>query len=252
MDPDFERKYHAFEDTYWWFRARRECVARLMQQRLKIGLDAEILEVGCSGGPLLELLKHRGYRRLVGVDLSPVAIERCKARGLSDVHVMDAIEPALEPGRFDLVIASDVLEHLSDPARALTNWHRLLKPGGKLIVFVPAFMFLWSEHDVVNRHFRRYTGGGLKHDLRTAGFHLRMFSYWNTGLFPAVAAVRVAKKLLPKSGDGASDQLVKVNPAINSVLLNWMRVENRLLAAGIFLPAGVSVMVVGDKPNATS
>jgi SAM-dependent methyltransferase len=244
MDPDFERKYHAFEDDYWWFRARRDCVLRLVQHSLKIRTDARILEVGCSGGPLLALLQKHGYRNITGIDLSPVAIERCKARGLTDVHVMDATAPALPLNHFDLVIASDVLEHIARPDAALANWQTLLKPAGKLVVFVPAYNFLWSQHDVINHHHRRYTARRLKRDLQTAGFSVARTSYWNAALLPPVAAVRLIARLFPRR---QTDQLSPINRPVNALLESWMSVENAILGAGVRLPAGISTMAIARK-----
>src|SRR5207253_9325776 len=125
----------------------------------------KILDIGCAGGPLLLDLKNAGFYNLYGVDVSEKAAEVCKQRGLENVYVMDGHNPEFEENSFDVIIASDSLEHLQDDMLALKNWNRLLKPGGELYVFVPAFMYLWSKHDVVNQHFRRYTAVELKRKM---------------------------------------------------------------------------------------
>ena len=155
MKKDYEAQYHLLEEDHYWFRGRRHVVHELV---LKANRDPEcrILEIGCSGGPLIQQLHGDGYRHVTGIDISAEGIEQCRRRGLADTHVMDAQEMSFADGSFDVVTASDVLEHLADAPRAIREWRRLLKPGGTLIVFVPAFQFLWTEHDEANKHFRRY------------------------------------------------------------------------------------------------
>ena len=194
MDPHYEQHYHELEDRQWWFVARRQIVFQLVQQ-LGLSPHARILEIGCSTGPFLSQLREAGYRQLSGIDISAAAIAGCHARGLHDCHVMDATQLDFADQSFDLVIASDVLEHLEQDQQAAQEWLRVLVPGGRLILFVPAFQCLWSRHDEVNHHFRRYTRRHLVRVLRTAGWDVERSSYWNAALLPAVALVRWAGRL---------------------------------------------------------
>jgi len=247
MDSTYEQKYHAIEDSYWWFLARRDYLRRTMR-RYRIPTDAAILEVGCSGGPLLAELKDAGYTNLRGLDVSPTAIDRAKSRGLDNLFVMDATKPDFPDNTFDLLIASDILEHLQQPQPALAQWCRILKPGGLAIILVPAFMFLWTEHDEVNRHFHRYTRPDLVAAVRQQGFDIVTSSYWNMTLFPPVAAVRLLKRLLPKPKRPPQDQLSAAAPWLNTTLLSLLRGENALLNLGLRFPLGVSTLVIARKP----
>jgi len=247
MQKNYEETYHSVEDAHWWFVARRALVARLVMRGLS-DRNAPILEIGCSGGPLLQQLHDCGYTRLTGIDISADAIRLCQQRQLGDVRVMDAQRPDFPPASFAMITASDVLEHLADAPGALRAWHALLRPGGTLVVFVPAFMFLWSEHDVVNQHFHRYTAHELVGLLKKSGFVIQRKGYWNFALFLPVALVRLAKKFLPSRPDSAPAGDIKPTPRfINRLLTFLLREENSLILLGLNFPWGVSAMVVAKK-----
>jgi SAM-dependent methyltransferase len=249
MNKGFEKTYHEVESGHWWFVSRRILVKELVRRAVP-DRNAVILEIGCSGGPLMQLLHDSGYTNLTGIDISPEAIELCRKRNLGKVMVMDAQQPVFPPASFDVISASDVLEHLEDAPRALAAWHRLLRPGGTLIVFVPAFKFLWSKHDEVNRHFHRYRAGELAELLRAAGFEIRRKGYWNFLLFFPIAAVRFAKRIFSRPSDKMpSGDLNAVPQLLNSFLMILLLLENRLILAGVDLPFGVSAAVIARKPG---
>lgn len=247
MDPAYEEKYHAMEDHHWWFVARRDLIVRLLP-RLRIAKNASILEIGCSGGPLLEALSRRGYKNLCGIDISESAIARSRARGFSDVHQQDATAPSLPHRLFDLLIASDILEHLEHPDIALRNWKELLHANGKLFVLVPAFMTLWSGHDVVNHHFRRYTASLLAAQLENAGWKVERIGYWNGFLFPPTALVRIAARFFSQK-KVPQDQLIPLLPGINSFLTTLVQFENALIHSGAKMPLGVSVFAIAQRKH---
>jgi SAM-dependent methyltransferase len=249
MKKEYEAQYHLLEEKHWWFLGRREIVHSLVLQ-IKADRNCHLLEIGCSGGPLLKQLQADGYGHVTGIDISPDAIELCRQRGLTDAQVMDAQKTSFGDGSFDVIIASDVLEHLADAPQALQEWHRLLRPGGMLIVFVPAFMFLWSRHDEVNNHFRRYHRSELKRLLAQYGFVVERSSYWNFSLFLPVALVRLVKRSFRGSPSTvAHGDLGKPSAVINWLLFTLLRFENRLIYAGVNWPWGVSVMALGQKAN---
>jgi SAM-dependent methyltransferase len=250
MQEQFESHYHNIESSHWWFVARRQAVHDVMV-KIHPGSAARILEIGCSGGLLMEQLRREGFGQVQGIDISEAAIELCGRKGLS-AQVMDAQRPTLPDASFDFVIASDVLEHLADDIGALREWRRILKPGGSLLVFVPAFMFLWTAHDVANRHHRRYRAPELNDRMRAAGFIIQRSCYWLAFLFPAIVLVRVVKLLmaggkLPADG-GHGDAFVPPR-AINQALLGLVRLENMLLRLGVNWPLGVSVMALARNPE---
>lgn len=245
MNIEYELKYHQIEENYWWFQARRDMVFQLVQD-LRLPVTAPILEIGCSGGPLLQRLSAQGYRHLTGIDVSEAGIAVAQARGIPNVSCMDGAHLDFPDASFDLVIASDVLEHIQDEAQALREWTRVLRPGGQLVVFVPAFQFLWGKHDEVNQHFRRYTAAQLAQCLHQAGLQVRRKSYWNVGLFFPTAAVRLLKRLLPAEDQPLKDDFFATPPLLNTVLRGIITTENRLLRA-LNAPVGVSVFALARK-----
>ena len=250
MDLTYEAKYHQLEEEHWWFASRRDAVYDLIKQ-LKLSNTAAILEIGCSGGPLMQRLRAAGYTDLTGIDVSGPAIELAHARGVPNVSVMDGAALAFGDARFDLVIASDVLEHIEDESRALREWVRVLRPGGQLLVFVPAHTYLWSEHDVVNHHFRRYSRPGLIAALARAGLHVGRSSFWNAAVYFPTAALRLGRRLMsgpvsPVQKPGATGDLHHFAGPANTLLLLWVKLENRLLRR-LNLPLGVSVFALAQK-----
>ena len=211
------------------------------------GSHPTLLDIGCSGGEAIQLLEDNGYERVKGIDASGTAIARGRRRGL-DVDVMNATGTLFADESFDALIASDVLEHIEDENQALVEWLRLLRGGGWLVVYVPAFMALWSEHDVVNDHFRRYRVKPLHDALVAVGFEVEHASYWNTGLFPVIWAIRRLFRSKAARGSGEGDLKPTAEP-LNGILLQWLRIENTLIARGIRMPVGVSAFAIARKPN---
>ncbi|MEW6001035.1 MAG: class I SAM-dependent methyltransferase [Nitrospirota bacterium] len=244
MEKSYAEKYHQLEEIYWWFHARRDMIYKLIKD---YGRDVRILEVGCSGGALLKFLKKQGFKKLYGIDIDKDAIEICRQKDISDVSVADAEKTAFKDQKFDLIIASDILEHIREEDRALLEWNRILKPGGRLFIFVPAFKFLWSQHDKVNRHYRRYSKAGLIEILEKNGFRIEKVSYWNFSLFLPATLIRLTKKLFARNGTGSGDQLYGTPGFINKTLEYVLGLENRLLSGGINLPVGISLFAVARK-----
>ena len=248
MNKKFENTYHEVEAVHWWFVARRTIVKELVRKAAS-STQAAILEIGCSGGPLMESLRDDGFSNLFGIDISPEAVALCLARRIPNVSIMDAQAPDFPAASFDVITASDVLEHLSDGPGALAEWYKLLRPGGTLIVFVPAFNFLWSGHDEINHHFRRYRAADLARLLHSAGFEIRRQGYWNFSIFFPVALVRLAKRLLSRLSTKPSAGDLKPIPFLfNQVLIWLLNMENKILLAGVNFPWGVSATVVARKP----
>lgn len=247
MKKEYEEQYHRLEERHWWFQGRRQLVHALVLQA-NPNRACRILEIGCSGGPLIQQLNADGYAHVTGIDISTDGIEICQQRGLPDTHVMDAQKLSFADESFDIITASDVLEHLADAPQALREWLRVLKPGGRLIVFVPAFQFLWSEHDDVNKHFRRYNRPELRQLLTENGCVLARSSYWNFMLFWPVAIVRLIRRLRPRRETFAGD--IRPTPALLNRALIWLlSCENSLLLRGLNFPVGVSVMAMGSRPT---
>ncbi|WMJ71855.1 class I SAM-dependent methyltransferase [Cytophagaceae bacterium ABcell3] len=243
MDEQYEEKYHALENDMWWFVARRDILTYLLD-----GLGSKslkILDIGCSGGVFLSHLVSKGYDKehLYGIDKSAKAIEQCHKRGLDQCYVMDGAEISFEEGSFDVIIASDCLEHINDDAKALRNWKLLLKKGGNAFIFVPAFQFLWSPHDEINHHFRRYSKRGFINKVLQQGWEVERAGYWNCSLFFPALLIRIVKKIMKKSSGQVKDDLQMPSAFSNWFLSKILVLENRLLRI-INLPIGLSIWCI--------
>lgn len=243
MEESYTIKYHILEEGHWWFLARRDIIFKLIKDYRK---DSHILEIGCSGGPLIRFLQRRGFENIKGIDINKRAIEICKQKGIKDVQIADGQETGFKDQQFDIVIASDILEHIQDEDKALFEWHRILKQGGKLIIFVPAFNFLWSHHDELNRHYRRYSKLGLVKALIKNGFIVERASFWNFSLFFPASLVRLSQKLF-SNGKNEEGQLNEITPFMNKILENILKLENKLLSGGINLAVGISIFAIARK-----
>lgn len=241
MEATFEKTYHEIETEHFWFKSRRRYIRQLLKNSPK---DFKILDIGCSSGILLNELIEDGFKRenLYGIDVSEKAIANCKQNGIQNAFIMDAQEITLQE-KFDVIIASDCLEHLQEDDKALKNWYNLLKEDGAIFVFVPAFMSLWSQHDEVNLHYRRYTLLQLKQKMQASGFKIKKSSYWNFFLFVPIWLVRQIGKL-QKRKENTGD--LNGIPATNSILLGLISFENKLLKKVSF-PFGVSAFCIATK-----
>lgn len=242
MDKEFEKKYHKEEKNNWWFKARRHIILQILDEHCS-SRQTSILDVGCSGGALLKDLTVKGYENSLGADISQLAVELCQQQGLK-VDLMDGSSLSFEHNRFDVLIASDILEHVENDGAALKSWYDVLKPGGLLIIFVPAFMFLWSNHDEVNHHFRRYSSKGLINLLVSHNFLIIKKGYWNFMLFFPVALTVWLEKYLFKNRK--QDRLYHINPWLNRFLLVISKFENQLIKLFNF-PFGMSIFIIARK-----
>src|SRR5690349_7496741 len=168
-----------------------------MARRLP-GAGLRIAEIGCGSGGMLEALARFGPA--VGVELDPSLRDRARARGLDARAGALPDDLPLEAGRWDAVCLFDVLEHVADEAGALRACRLLLAPGGRLVLTVPAYAWLWSRHDELLGHRRRYTAGSLRAAVQAAGFAIERLTYFNTLLAAPIMAVRLVRSLLRRPG----------------------------------------------------
>jgi SAM-dependent methyltransferase len=201
-----------------------------------------LLDAGCGTGR--NMVEFGGLGGSVeGVDFSPEAIEFCRRRGLDGVQQAGVEALPFGDASFDLILATDVIEHLPDDRAALRELRRVAAPGGRLLATVPAYRWLWSSHDVAHHHFRRYTLHRLRERLRDGGWEPAVCSYFNTALLAPIAAVRLAERW-HRNGDGDRPDLQLTPPGLNRLLAQPMRLEAALIERGARLPAGVSIGVV--------
>lgn len=245
MDASLYHKFYEVEDRHWWFAGRRAIVAGELARRLpRSAPERRILDVGCGTGGMLPILAPHG--RVSGIDMEPLALDYCRRRGFADVALQQGFVPA-QP--LDVITLFDVLEHVPDEAgflRLLSGW---LKPGGLIVITVPAFPWLWSRHDDLNHHQRRYRRGQLVGALTGNGFRVERASYFNFLLFPVVVATRLLERA-PKPGTTAEEEVLKhlTIGRLNGALTRLFGAERHLLGVGD-LPWGVSLLAVARKPE---
>jgi len=243
MDPSMYRSFaELHERRHWWFVGRRRIVASVLQSTLGPTRDLKILDIGCGTGGMLPVLAPFG--RVTGIDPSEAAIRYSQEQYGGRVELLRVDFPAAMPpgGGYDLVTLFDVLEHLDDDTGALRKAAGLLNAGGLMILTVPAHRFLWSPHDDINQHRRRYSIGEIRARIREAGLEVRRLSYFNSFLFPVVWSARIIRRRLALKGDRRSDFRIR-RDWINNLLANLFGAE-RFLLGRLDLPFGVSILAV--------
>ncbi len=228
------------EETHWWHRGRRRIIESFVREICKSFVDRRprILDVGCGTGGNLSLLSQFGDAE--GVDVSPDALDFCRERGLENVTLGAAEELPYEEGRFDLVTALDVIEHLDDDVAGLREIRRVLKPDGRLLIFVPTFMFLWGVQDDVSHHRLRYRLPALRRAVEEAGFEIERATYANITFF---LPILFARQLMRLTGiKTASENNINVS-ALNGIFTAIFGAESKVLRH-LNLPFGVSGLCV--------
>jgi SAM-dependent methyltransferase len=235
------------EDVHWWFVARRRIFLTILDKYLRSspGSRERVLDIGCGTGTMLTYLARYGDPE--GIDVDDAAIEYCHARGLTRVAQAGADRLPFADGSFGLVTALDVIEHIDDDRAALREARRVLRPGGKLLLAVPAYRFLWGRQDDINLHKRRYVAREVRERLIAAGFTVVRLTYINAVLFPAIAAVRLARHILPKPRALQSDFSFPAPRPVNFLLGHVFGAE-RFVVRQFDIPFGVSIMALAEKP----
>jgi SAM-dependent methyltransferase len=240
------REHYEVEDRHWWFRGRWAVVEALLS-RTPLPSSPRILDAGCGTGGNLKRYAQLGQAE--GVEPNDEAVRYCRERGFDSVAQAGLEDLPYEDGRFDLVAATDVLEHIAAEQEALGELLRVTAPGGALLLTVPAYMWMWTAEDDNLHHQRRYTRRRLREAVVGAGWEPRIATYFNSLLLPPIAAVRLLRKR--RGGEVSSDQvdLDRTPASLDGPLSLPMRAEARLIKAGVDLPAGVSVGIVCRRPS---
>ncbi len=236
------------DQVYWWFVATRDAIADALVHAGWLGPDVRVLDVGCGSGAMLDRLSQTSP--CTGVDLVPDCVRHTLAKGHARVANADAGRLPFPDGSFDLLLATDVIEHCPDDAAVLAEFRRVLAPGGRLLVSVPAFSFLWSHHDEAVDHYRRYRRGPLRERLRAAGFRVSRDTYFTSYLFPLLAVLRPLQRLLPRQGPVEADY-VPVPDGLNRLLIAVGAAEAWLLRR-VSLPFGVSLLALAERDDGRS
>jgi ubiquinone/menaquinone biosynthesis C-methylase UbiE len=203
--------------------------------------------VGCSTGVLIEGLYKLTSAEIFGIDVSHNAINACLERWLINTRVMNGEKLDFDDSTFDIVIASDCLEHINDDRKALIEWHRVLKNKGKLIIFVPAFMSIWSELDHISDHYRRYGRNELRLKLKKSKFKINRISFWNSLFFLPIFLIRLYYgNIHTKIKMDGYNRLQLPNPFMNRLLFSILKVENSILTQ-YNMPIGASLFAICEK-----
>lgn len=242
MEKSFYRIFFEVQKKHWWFVAKKKIVLDLIDRYVPAKANHKILDIGCGSGLMLNSLEQIGETN--GMDMSDDAISFSKeifSGAVKKGMLPDNIP--YEKEYFSLVVALDVIEHVDDDRAALSAIRSHIAPGGQAVITVPACMFLWSEHDVLNEHKRRYTQEELKTKLLEAGFTIEKISYFNTFLFPLISLVRMINNVLKRKGGSDVDL---PHPAVNYIVEKIFSLEKYFLRFMNF-PIGVSVLAVVRK-----
>lgn len=250
METGEYKTMYELEASYWWFVARRCLVEEWLDDKITSPHNYlppqpwSVFDVGCGTGANGQMLLKFG--QVYGSDMSQEALEFCRERGLNRLARTWIEKLCFPDNSFDVMTALDMLEHVDNDLAGMAELYRVCKPGGVLLVTVPAYGFLWSEHDEALHHRRRYTASELRNKLSVTGFEIERISYFITLLFFPVLLLRFWQNLFkrsiyPKTG------LVILPKAINQLLI-WILDFERWLVRFINLPVGVSVICLARKP----
>lgn len=241
MEKAYELQTHRAEDRHWWYRGRRRVIHRVISA-LGLAPGARILDAGCgSGRNMLELAR---YGAVSGVEVSPDSVRVARERGVGEVVQGSISEMPFADASFDVAVCLDVIEHLEDDHAALAELRRVVAPGGALIVTVPAYPWLWSSHDTINQHQRRYTRASLLHAASGAGWRTERVTYFNSLLLPVAIAMRALERVRPGESHTSPDLWIPPAP-LNRLLEQPLHLEAAIIGHnGHALPAGLSLLAV--------
>jgi len=247
MEHEHQQRYYELGKTYWWLAGKYRIIQDVVKRTFRPTRPRpRVLDLGCGPGNLLDFLVPHGDT--YGSDFSADALRFCTARGYRRLFRADFHQLPLMSDSFDLVTSIDVLEHLQDDRRAVSELHRILRPAGLLVVSVPAFQLLWGDHDTLYGHYRRYRTGEVRERLEAAGLRVLKLTYFEPLFFLPLWLYRSLKKLVLKEGGiEQRDDFVRLPRIVNAVL-TWLIAAERFPIRYLSFPFGVTLLAVAEKP----
>ena len=252
MESSLYDEYISIEDTHWWFRGRREIITTVLRPHVRP--PARIIDIGSGGGAVAQALLEFGNVTACDIDVR-CAANVARRAGMSFAYGTAEAVPFAD-GRFDLVTAFDVLEHLDDDVKALREMARVARPAGLIAVTVPAYGWMWGRQDEISHHRRRYTSRSLRQAITDARLIPLRLTAFNTILFPGIAAVRITRRIAQRlagrerkpdpAGLRSDFSMTKPGP-LNDLLAATFSAEAALLGL-VDLPIGVSLLALAERP----
>jgi len=247
MNVEEYARMYRLENSYWWFQGRKSILMNILQQHIKIDSPSfRILDVGCGTGLMMEEIRRRGNEP-VGIDFSPLAMTYCQKRGLTRCVRGDVTQLPVLENSCDAIIALDLIEHVEDDHALLGEFYKALRPGGVLLLSVPAYQFLWSEHDDALHHFRRYARADVRRLLNRSRFHVLRFTSAITLTCIPIILFRFLQRLLPRKAKAPKTHLITLPRFLNRLLIDSLEVEAAWLRRHT-LPFGISILAMAQKP----
>jgi SAM-dependent methyltransferase len=240
MDKQEYFDMYDVEERHWWFKGRRRVYSSVLERRFKSRRDLNILDFGCGTGINIQAL--RKYGKVTGVDISQDSYDLCAKRGI-DIKLLDIFKKDADAlnGKYDLITCFDVLEHLEDGRKTIGRLGEFLTAGGYILATVPANQFLWSNHDVILHHKRRYGKKNLRNEFEKNNFEVILMSYYNSFIFPMVLLRKMIN--LKKTSTVMTDIEL-----LNKVISPFYMLESHLVPKGI-VPFGVSLICLARKED---
>lgn len=249
MEPHEYDLMHELERSYWWYPAKRSLVVNMIRHWIRPAGPVRLLDVGCGTGANLPALRRFGT--VTGCDVAEPAVRYARGRGFADVVLQpDPHRLPFPDGRFEIVAALEVLEHVDDDAALLRDIGRVLAPHGTVLLSVPAHPSLWSIHDEAAHHRRRYRKADLLKTLAAAGFEVERTTYLNGLLFPLIVPVRwIRDRIVRRRGQTTSDFHVRIPRWLNA-LFRFIFASEWQVIRRMPLPVGLSLCCMARRTPA--
>jgi len=243
MEKRLYDTYEKIEDSHWWFVGRRAIISNILKDYPK---GQKIFDFGCNTGNLAGRLQSEGFD-VYGSDISDQALAFGMSKGVKNLEVGSIGNMPFKDKKFDTILALDVVEHIEDDVATLRELSSMLSANGRIIIMVPALPILWGVQDEVAHHFRRYTKSSLRSLVEKTDLKINRLTYFNFFLFPMIAGVRLAQRLLrPILKPKRTSDFDLNNPFINWLFTKMFGAEEYFLRFMNF-PIGVSLLVILEK-----